>query len=450
MWKVKRFWQKISQTGIHPDLSLADRKRIRLLNQTVVFLGITQLIIMMLDFLAQDGPGGAISFMAAVLCFAPLYFHRSGWYRFSRWFFLSFILALISLVSMLYGKELRIEIAFVGITVLGFVLLARQRSQWILLFISLFIYVIVQVFWRNFESPYAEQFNPMSNHLGFGAILAGLLLIIRIFTWESQAAEKELQVMNRDLSRANQDLERFASMASHDLKTPLRNINSFLGLISRRLGQEDNPELLEYLNFASSNAKQMYYLVNEILDYSRLGQNVAPPQKIDLNDCLQVALGHLQTYIRSRSVELTADPLPSIMGQKNQWSLLFQNLIENGIKYNGHLRPKIHIASTFRPQEQAVLISIEDNGIGIKEEYREQIFEMFKRLHPEGTYSGTGIGLAICQKIVLQHGGQILATDREDGRRGARFEIHLAESTVVEMSEKEKEAPRINLSSVPQ
>ena len=255
MWKVKRFWQNISNIGIVSTIPLADRKRIRLLNQTVWFFGIFQLVIFFLDFFSPDKFGASISFVAAVLCFAPLYLHHLGWYKFSRWFFITFILMLIALVSMLYGEGLRIEISFLGVTVLGFVLIAKERSQWILLFISLSLYVMVQIVWVNFDSPFAGQLNPSSNYLGFVATLVCLFLAIRIFTWESQEAEKELRIINRNLSRANQDLERFASMTSHDLKTPLRNINSFLGLISRRLNRENNPELQEYLNFASSKQK---------------------------------------------------------------------------------------------------------------------------------------------------------------------------------------------------
>ncbi len=423
MGRIKHAWQHISNIGIHAEIVLGRAKRIRLLNQAVASFAFFLVLIAFLDLFSADWIGALIEVAAAALSLLPLLLHYHHRYGLARWFFYGMLLTLMSLVSMLYGPAMRSELSFIGIAMLGFVLVQGTQKQILLVAITLLAYIGIQLYWAYFPAPLAEMLNPSTNYLIFSGGLVSMLLIVRVFTWESEATEQKLQLINHNLSQANLELERFAYVASHDLKTPLRNISSFLGLISRRLPNQNDPDLMEYLEYAASNARQMHTLINDILHYSRLDQDLPPPQPIDLNESFQKVLKNLTPTIEQQSAQVKAHPLPVISGIPNQWELLFQNLIENGIKYNEQPVPQIHIRA--HQTEGEYVLEVLDNGIGIQPEYRAQIFDMFQRLHAEGQYSGTGIGLAIVKKIVVLHGGTIVARNRKDASHGTCFEIRV-------------------------
>ena len=216
----------------------------------------------------------------------------------------------------------------------------------------------------------------------------------------------ELLTTNKRLEQSNNELERFAYIASHDLKSPLRNIISFLNLIQRKLRGHEDTDLQEYLRFATENAKQMHVLIQDVLEFSKVDS--APDIKkdrIDMNESIMLVVQNLQESIKETNAEILADALPTIEGNSVQMLQLLQNLIGNGIKYNKNHFPKVEIKHNRVNGHH--IFAVKDNGIGISQEYHEQIFEMFKRLHTRDEYKGTGIGLAICKKIVNNFGGRI-------------------------------------------
>jgi light-regulated signal transduction histidine kinase (bacteriophytochrome) len=208
-----------------------------------------------------------------------------------------------------------------------------------------------------------------------------------------------------ELKRSNKDLEQFAYVASHDLQEPLRMVSSFTQLLERKYRDKLDEDANEYIWYVVDGAKRMQSLINDLLSYSRVTTKVKDFAKINLNETVDEALFNLEIAIEENDAIVVVDSLPQIHGDSSQMVQLFQNIIGNAIKYRSEKIPEIHISASEGDQEW--IFKIEDNGIGIQPEYNERIFQIFQRLHGSHAYSGTGIGLAICKKIVELHGGSI-------------------------------------------
>lgn len=232
-------------------------------------------------------------------------------------------------------------------------------------------------------------------------------------TKELIKSNSELVNTNVQLEQSNLELERFAYIASHDLKSPLRNIISFLNLIQRKLDKTIDRDVPEYLDFAINNAKQMHALIQDVLEYSKIDtySSNATNEPVNLNHVLLLVTQNLNTIINQKDATIEYDDLPLIKTNPVFMLQLFQNLISNGIKYNESKPPIITI--TYEERRLEHFFTISDNGIGIAPEYHQDIFEMFKRLHSVQDYKGTGIGLAICKKIIKQLGGTIRLESEE-------------------------------------
>ena len=224
----------------------------------------------------------------------------------------------------------------------------------------------------------------------------------------SQANEElELRVQERtaDLTRSNQELEKFAYVASHDLQEPLRKISSFTKLLAEDYQGQLDAEADEYITYIINGTVRMQKLINDLLAYSRVGQERLRKESIELDSLVARVLEDLSMTIEENNAAITVSSLPTIQANPREMVQLFQNLISNGIKFHGEATPRIHIEAQL--QSEQWLISVRDNGIGIKPQFAERIFGIFQRLHNRGEYTGTGIGLAICRKIVERHGGKI-------------------------------------------
>ncbi len=220
---------------------------------------------------------------------------------------------------------------------------------------------------------------------------------------EEQA--KELEIKARDLERSNAELEQFAYVASHDLQEPLRKVASFCQLLQRRYEGQLDERADQYIGFAVDGAKRMQSLITDLLSFSRVGRSGAVMSEVALDDVVQSALANLTRRIEDTDARVDVAPLPVVQGEPVLLTAVFQNLIGNALKFHGDDPPVVHVAA--ERTDGAWTVSCSDEGIGIDPEYGERIFAIFQRLHPKETYEGTGIGLALCRKIVEHHGGRI-------------------------------------------
>jgi PAS domain S-box-containing protein len=220
-----------------------------------------------------------------------------------------------------------------------------------------------------------------------------------------RAAHDELARKAQELTRSNAELEQFAYVASHDLQEPLRMISSYTQLLLRRYGNSFDSEAKEFMDFVVDGATRMKQLIEDLLAYSRVGTHGKEFRPTECEAVLKKALVNLRAAIEASGAAVTHDPLPTVDADEVQLAQLFQNLIGNALKFKGAETPRIHVGVT--QQADGWEFAVRDNGIGIDPQYFERIFMVFQRLHGKGEYPGTGIGLAICKKVVDRHGGRI-------------------------------------------
>jgi len=269
------------------------------------------------------------------------------------------------------------------------------------------------------EFPIELMLSPLRNTEGILVTAA-----IRDISVRKKAAEVLLEKVD-ELNRSNEELGQFAYIASHDLQEPLRMVASYTQLLSRRYKGKLDADADEFIGFAVDGASRMQRLIQDLLSYSRVGTKGRDLTPTSSEDALQQALVNLRGSIEASGALVTHDSLPAVLADEMQLTQLFQNLIGNAIKYQNDGVPRVHISATANDNKKWSF-TVKDNGIGIDPQYFERIFGMFQRLHKRDEFAGTGIGLAICKKIVERHGGNI-SVDSSPGH-GAAFHFALARS----------------------
>jgi len=239
-----------------------------------------------------------------------------------------------------------------------------------------------------------------------------------------QDLEHKVAMRTEDLARSNAELEQFASVASHDLQEPLRMVTTYLELLRLRLGDRLDGEAGEFMDFAADGANRMSTLIKDLLEYSRVGTRGMPFRPVNFEVVLSWTLTNLNVAIDETGAIITHDPLPTVAADETQMIQLIQNLLGNAIKFRGELPLEIQVgaercAGSSRGEADTWLFSVRDNGIGIEPQYSERIFQIFQRLHSRHEYPGTGIGLAVCRRIVERHSGRIWVESTPD--QGSTF-----------------------------
>ncbi|MBI3853134.1 MAG: PAS domain S-box protein [Verrucomicrobia bacterium] len=251
----------------------------------------------------------------------------------------------------------------------------------------------------NTEFPVEVSLSPLETEEGTLVSSA-----IRDIT-ERRQNEKNLQTALTELRRSNEELERFAYVASHDLQEPLRMVSSYTQMLAQRYNDKLDDDARDFIRYAVEGATRMQQLINDLLEYSRMGTRGQSFESVDVNGVLGQVRVTLQSAIKQCQGLVTNEPLPTILADAPQLIRLVQNLISNAIKFRGKEPPHVHVAAVERLDEW--IFSVRDNGIGIAAEYFDRIFLIFQRLHSQAEYPGTGVGLAICKRIVERHGGRI-------------------------------------------
>jgi light-regulated signal transduction histidine kinase (bacteriophytochrome) len=260
----------------------------------------------------------------------------------------------------------------------------------------------VEIFARNATRKDGVWINMTGRPLAGGK--GGAVASFRDVTFAKVAADA-LAAKSEDISRSNRELEQFAYVASHDLQEPLRMVASYVQLLARRYKGKLDSEADEFIAYATDGAKRMQQLINDLLGYARIGQGHVVYQPIECQEVFDQVVESLDEKIREAGATLTHDALPQITANETQIIQLFQNLIENAIKFKSEEPPRIHVSAQAKKKQW--IFSFSDNGVGIAPEYKDRVFVIFQPLHNREAYPGTGIGLAICKKIVEQHAGQI-------------------------------------------
>ena len=233
--------------------------------------------------------------------------------------------------------------------------------------------------------------------------------------------EQDLRVHSEKLERSNTELERFAYVASHDLQEPLRMVASFTQLLAQRYSGRLDEKADEYIHYAVDGAKRMQQLISDLLTYSRLNNKELDPRPTECEGVVRATLANLKAAIAESGAAVEWDPLPVLMADPVQLGQLFQNLVGNAIKFRGQAPPRVHITAVDNGSHW--LFSVRDNGLGIDGRHAERIFQIFQRLHTRAEYPGTGIGLAVCQKVVERHGGRIWVESQPGAGSDFRFTL---------------------------
>lgn len=239
------------------------------------------------------------------------------------------------------------------------------------------------------------------NEKGAPVRIAGVFIDI---TEMQRHTDQTLFALNEDLLRSNKELEQFAYVASHDLQEPLRMVSSFTQLLARKYAKQLDEEAHDFINFAVDGAQRMQILINDLLEFSRIKTRGKDPVEVDMQEIIDQVKHNLSLRIQEKKAQVTFDPLPVIQADPGQIIQLLQNLIDNALKFSTDI-PYIHISYYEEPFHYVFMVK--DNGIGIDPQYYDRIFQIFQRLHLRNEYKGTGIGLAICKRIVERHGGKI-------------------------------------------
>ncbi len=329
----------------------------------------------------------------------------------------------VSLYHICFGGFISQSLAVGAAIIINYVAF-RKRTQYmkLLFVIHTGVYFVALIYSINYE-PIVELVDyPIASLVSFLISMGWVTVILIVFHQEREKLISDLKFKNKALERSTTELERFSYIASHDLKSPLRTIVSFGEMIQKDIQKKKYDEVDEKMDFVVSGAKQMHYIIEGILELSQLkGIKKTKRKDVNLNDVLNKIILNLGEDIKQKNAIIQTGDLPTFYGNEVEFFLLFQNFIQNAMKYNKSEQPTVIISnhSTY----ETLSIAFKDNGIGIDKRYFDQIFDFFKRLHTNSEYLGSGIGLGLCKRIVDNYNGTI-DVDSEIGK-GTSFTINL-------------------------
>jgi len=411
---VKKGFDFIKSRGIS-DRHKEDNKLTALLNiiSTITSIGAFGIFIVTLLY-TNDYVYMIVAFSVSFVYFFMVILHHFHLVDEAKFYFSTVIPFWYVLTMLCIGGNFSQSIAAASTIVIAFLMYKSKpklRNQ--LIAFNIIIFVLPTLYLAFYPPFFGVRDYPIDELVVFLLCLGWISIVFSIYENRTQEIIKRLENKNKALHQKTIELERFTYIASHDLKSPLRNISSFLGLIRREINREKYDNIGEYLGFAEQGANQMNKLIKGVLEVSTIEYKTSTlKEEVNLNTVLNKTLQNLQYDISKKEAKIVSETLPTIIGNESDLIILFQNLIQNGIKYNRSAIPQVNIRSNKKPDQ--VTIIFKDNGIGIDSEYQEQIFEYFKRLHNQSEFEGTGIGLGLCKKVIEKYDGKIFVHSEVD------------------------------------
>jgi len=426
----------LSNTGIKPEYDVFDRIKIRIMNNFYLLSVPIYLIYIGLNLITFNGNLILFYTLMGSLGLIILGLNAKHKHYSASLYVIIYYLVQLALIHFIFGSKLGVDVLFL-LLILSCVYLFEDKKT-TFLFITVIIltlvtfkyieaiyppvydyrvltitpilfFTITAISITHFARTRLKEIKLYSNNLN------QTLSDLRSVNTELVSSQQLIETQNERLELLNTQLQRFAYIASHDLKSPIRNISSFVNLAKREIERDNTEKAERYLDFVGKSANHMNRLVSDILAYSKVDSQIITYEPTDLNEILDFVMSLLNAH-----ENVISDDLPVTPVNMTQFQLLFQNLIANSIKYNIQKKPIIEIIN--ESCESTYRLLFIDNGIGVEPEYKESIFEMFTRLHSNTEYEGTGIGLSICRRIMDQHQGHISLTKSEVGI-GSQFEI---------------------------
>ena len=432
---MKKYLNLIRFLGIQKEYTYSEKRSVILLNEITLLMVIIEASMYLEVLFFGKWLEVLFIFCAQLLTIIPLILNWAHKTAAAKWFFNIVFTIAIMLVIMTHGRGLRADYSFLVFAITSMLFFSKWSYRFFIWIFIIACYYFSLYYTANYPAFLAKNVSFSTSSASFlGAFFTVIIIIFR-FIVETENYETELNetfkklkkeqeitaTQNAKLEQANIDLGRFSYISSHNLKTPIRTIRSFTDLIERSFDKGKMEHFKEYLGFIKQGTAQMQLLITGILEFSRFNQQVQIEiMEVDLNKVAYYIHSQTQNFI-NKKVELEIGELPTIQSNLTFVNAIFQNIIENGIRYNESETAKISI--TYKSENQKHLLIFRDNGIGIEAKYYNKIFEMFQRLHGDYQYEGTGIGLAMTKKMIERLDGKIWL--ESDFGQGSTFFVEL-------------------------
>lgn len=403
---LTNLWNKIISIGIYEDTTDREKIKIQLMNQLVIVTIIADNFALAIRFLMSEGNYYRSIITVGITLLIP-YLNYKRLYQTSRAISIFIFPIWIAFIIVKYGGNFGESNIFILCILLALIQYDGQNLIKIssVAFITS-LAIATHIYLVRYPSEILVTTNPYGHITLFLASIIIAILMISFYQMNIRNHEQDKERLLKSLKIKNNELERFAYITSHDLKEPVRNIGGFAGLLKRKLlRNEEQSHYIELTEEIELAAKRMGVMIESILKFSKLDQEDLPMEEVKMEPILEQFKKDYRQLIQDRNASINYANLPSLYGNKVYLNLLFQNLIENAIKYNKSTDPTVNIKGQIK--NNSVAITISDNGIGIEDEFKDYIFEPFRRLHSRGSYEGSGLGLSICKRIVENHAGDI-------------------------------------------